>query len=78
MASRISLPGAAVQSPKVSTPDRDADPFLLLRTLGTEQAALMGILSRLNGLGLRLLSVEHHCVEEKRSSDNPKKKAFEL
>jgi hypothetical protein len=39
-----------------------------LRTPPMDQAALVGFVSRLHGLGLPLLLVEHACVEEDRSS----------
>ena len=39
-----------------------------LRTPPMDQAALVGLISRLHGLGLPLLLVEHVCVEEDRSS----------
>jgi hypothetical protein len=43
-----------------------------LRTPPMDQAALVGLVSRLHGLGLPLLSVEHICVEDDRSSVNHK------
>ena len=39
-----------------------------LRTPPMDQAALVGLVSRLHGLGLPLLLVEHVCVREDRSS----------
>jgi hypothetical protein len=39
-----------------------------LRTPPMDQAALVGFVSRLHGLGLPLLLVEHVCIEEERSS----------
>jgi hypothetical protein len=61
----------------------EPEPFVLLRAktqmtpieakpcltaLAMDQAALVGFVSRLHGLGLPLLLVEHVCVEEDRSS----------
>ena len=39
-----------------------------LRTPPMDQAALVGLVSRLHGLGLPLLLVEHVCVTEDRTS----------
>jgi hypothetical protein len=41
-----------------------------LRTPPMDQSALVGLVSRLHGLGLPLLLVEQVCVEEDRSSVN--------
>jgi len=38
-----------------------------LRTLSMDQAALVGLVNRLNGLGLRILLVEHEPFEEDRN-----------
>ena len=45
-------------------------PVTTLRTPPMDQAALVGLVSRLNGLGLRLLLVEHESVKENRSTAN--------
>jgi hypothetical protein len=42
----------------------DQLPVTSLRTPLMDQAALVGLISRLHGLGLRLLLVEHVCVED--------------
>jgi hypothetical protein len=53
----------------VSTRDEaDQLPETTLRTPAMDQATLVGLVSRLHGLGLRLLLVEHVCFEEDRSS----------
>jgi hypothetical protein len=44
----------------------------ILHTLPMDQPALVGLVNRLNGLGLRLLSLEHFFIEEDRSSANHK------
>ena len=41
-----------------------------LRTPPMDQAALVGLINRLHGLGLPLLSVEHVCVRKDRASVN--------
>lgn len=55
----------------LSTEDEaDRTAVTTLRTSPMDQAALVGLVSRLHGLGLALLLVEHVCVREDRASDN--------
>jgi hypothetical protein len=56
----------------VSTSDETDPSMTTLRTLPMDQAALVGLVNRLHGLGLLLLYVEHVCVEDDRWSVNHK------
>ena len=59
----------------VSTEDEAGRlPVTSLRTPPMDQAALVGLVSRLNGLGLRLLLVEQVCVKEGHPSINHKRR----
>jgi hypothetical protein len=56
--------GQVVSSPVEET---DSVPATMLRTPPMDQAALVGLVNRLHGLGLRLLLVEH----ERSIEDHP-------